>query len=192
MNKLYFIFGLFIAFTSCKSKEVVVDDGRPNAVAMKAKIAEMDDSLKIYFEEIMDNKRMSLPVGSIQKAIDLHYNFYIAFPKDEYAPVCLDKMHQLYLQDQSFGKSVKICDTLLKHYPDYKNRNEVYYSAATTYDYMLNDTLNAHKFYNLLLNSPKTSKALKEEIRIRLPYLGKSPEEMAEEISKEVSGILGK
>lgn len=185
---LFFLMLTFIMM-SCKAKSEL-DSGLVTKESVREEITVIDDSLKFYFEEIMDNKRSELPVSTIEKAIELHFRYYSKFPKDEYAATCLDKIHQLHLQKKEYGKSVQICDTLFVNYPKYDKINEVYFSAATTYDYLLSDTANARKYYQVLLDSPKTSKSTRKEIEMRLPYLGKSPEQMAEEINVEVEELL--
>lgn len=180
---------LVLMLVSCQEKPDI-DNGYVTKESVLEEIARIDDSLKIYYEEIMDNKRNELPISTLEKAIDLHRKFYNKFPEEEYAATCLDKIHQLHLQKKEYGKSVQICDTLFVHYPNYENISEVYFSAATTYDYLLADTSNARKYYQHLLDSPKTSKSIKKEIKMRLPYLGMTPEEMAGQINLEVDEIL--
>lgn len=180
---------LALVLMSCKAKPEL-DNGVVTKDSLKKEIALIDDSLKFYFDEIMDDKRSELPQSTIDKAIELHHTYYYKFPKDEYAAECLDKIHQLHLQKKEYGKSVQVADTLFVHYPKYDNITEVYFSAATTYDYLLGDTANARKYYQVLLNSPKTSKAVKKEVEMRLPYIGMSPEEMAGQINLEVDEVL--
>lgn len=180
---------LTLMLVSCKGK-AEVDNGLITKESVRKEIELIDDSLKFYYEEIMDNKRNELPTSTLEKAIDLHFKYYSNFPKEEYAATCLDKIHQLHLQKKEYGKSVKVCDTLFVHYPNYENISEVYFSAATTYDYLLADTSNARKYYQHLLDSPKTNKSIKKEIEMRLPYLGLTPEEMAGKINLEVEEIL--
>lgn len=180
---------LTLVLVSCNTKPAM-DSGLVTKESIREEITQMDDSLKFYFDEMMDDKRSDLPHSSIDKAIELHQRYYAKFPKDEYAAECLDKIHQLHLQKKEYGKSVQICDTLFVHYPTYKKISDVYFSAATTYDYLLSDSTNARKYYQVLLDSPKTNKAIKKEIKMRLPYLGMSPEEMAEQINLEVEEVL--
>jgi outer membrane protein assembly factor BamD (BamD/ComL family) len=187
VNWVYLL--LTLVLFSCNTKPAV-DNGFVTKESVREKITQIDDSLQFYFDEMMDNKRSDLPYSTIDKAIALHQTYYSKFPNDDYAAESLDKIHQLHLQKKEYGKSVQICDTLFVHYPKYKNISEVYFSAATTYDYLLSDSTNARKYYQVLLDSPKTSKATKKEIKMRLPYLGMSPEEMAGQINLEVEEVL--
>ena len=178
-----------LLMVSCKAKPDV-DNGYTTKESVREEITQIDDSLKFYYDEIMDDKRSELPISTIDKAIELHQKYYNNYPKEEFAATCLDKIHQLQLQKKEYGKSVQICDTLFVKYPSYENITEVYFSAATTYDYLLSDTTNARKYYQILLDSPKTGKSMRKEIEIRMPYLGMSPEEMASQISVEVGEVL--
>ncbi len=189
MKVNWFFSLLVLVVVSCKANPEVQNE-EISKESVKEEITQIDDSLKFYYEEIMDNKRAELPSSTIDKAIEIHYKYYSKYPDDTYAAECLDKIHQLHLQKKEYGKSVQICDTLFVHYPKYDKISEVYFSAATTYDYLLADTTNARKYYQILLDSPKTSKSIKKEIEMRLPYIGKSPEEMAAEINLEVEQIL--
>ncbi len=189
MKMNLFFLALTCVLLSCNAKPEV-ETGLATKESVREEITVIDDSLKFYFDEIMDNKRSELPVSTIDKAIELHYKYYAKFPQDEFSATCLDKIHQLHLQKKEYGKSVQVCDTLFVNYPKYDKINEVYFSAATTYDYLLSDTANARKYYQVLLDSPKTSKSTRKEIEMRLPYLGKSPEQMAEEINVEVEELL--
>lgn len=153
-------------------------DGRPTADALKEQIAEMDDSLKVYYAEVMNGNSDKVPVRALEKTIDLHFQFYHYYPKDEFAPACLDKIHQLHLQNKEYTKSAKACDTLIAKYPTYKNRNEVYLSAGSTYDYFLRDSTNAKKYYELLLKNPKLDKDTRESVQFRMKHLGLTLDEM--------------
>lgn len=186
MNRTILFFGLILTFASC-GPNTENPDGRPTPDALKAQIQQADDSLKTYYAEVMKEERSKIPASSIEKAIDLHRLFYVYYPKDEFAPECLDKMHQLYLQEKSYRKSVETCDTLIAKYPAYKKRNEVYLSAASTYDYMLKDSVNAKKYYNLLLQSPKIDKDTKESVAFRMKHLSLSLDEMIELQIKNIS-----
>lgn len=190
MNRLMYVAFAAMVLASCKGAGKSEVNGVPTAENLREEITVMDDSLRLYYEEIMDNKRAELPEASIEKTIQLHKRFYTLFPKDEFAPEAMDKVHQLYLQTNQYGKSVDICKELFEKYPSYKAINSVMYSAATTYDYMLRDTTQARVYYEKLLSAQKVSPETKKEIGIRLNYLGDSPEEMAEKISREVGKLL--
>lgn len=171
--------GSLIALAACGEKNTA-EDGRPSQEELKAAIHKTDDSLKIYYKEIMAGNTEKLPSGAIQKAIDAHLAYYHYYPKEAYAAECLDKVHQLYMQDKKYVSAVEICDTLIAKYPSYPNRNDVLLDAASTYDYMLRDTTHARKYYEMLLTSNKISTETKGEIEYRLSHLHLTLDEMIE------------
>jgi tetratricopeptide (TPR) repeat protein len=176
---LAFLFVSFI-FASCAGTKTENSDGTPTVEKLKSDIQMIDDSLKIYYQQVMNNQIESVPNDAIQKTIDAHLSFYHFYPKDEFASQCLDKVHQLYIQQKLYVKSVEIADTLLREYPKYKGKKDVLYSVATTYDFMLNDAANAKKYYEKILAMPKLDKDTRENITTRIKLIGMSLDEMIE------------
>ena len=187
MNKINLIFGGLLLLAASCGENTENPDGRPSSEQLKEEITQTDDSLTLYYGQVMDGKRENVPVSTLDKAIERHLVFYNYYPKDEFAPESLDKVHQLYLQKKEYAKSARMCDTLIKKYPDYKNRKDVYLSAASTYDYMLRDTVNAKKFYNLLLKSPNLDKDTKQSVAFRLKHIHLTFDEMVELQMKNIS-----
>lgn len=177
MKNVWMAFSLLLLLLSC-GVTTENPDGRPTEEVLKAQITEMDDSLKLYYAEVMNGNADKVPVRALEKTIDLHFQFYHYYPTDEFAPECLDKIHQLHLQNKEYTKSVQTCDTLIAKYPTYKNRNEVYLSAASTYDYFLRDSTNAKKYYELVLKNPKLDQDTRESVQFRLKHLGLTLDEM--------------
>lgn len=180
MNKLIFGF-MLLALTACGGEKAAKsnnNDGRPAQDELKTTIRQMDDSLKVQYGRIMDGKAERIPDESIDQAINAHLAFYHYYPEDAYAAECLDKVHQLYMQQKAYLKSVNTCDTLIAKYPSYKNMHEVLLDAASTYDYMLRDTVNARKYYEKLLKSKKIDKNTKQAVQYRMNHMHLSLEEM--------------
>jgi tetratricopeptide (TPR) repeat protein len=181
MNKLarLVITGIFLSSIACgvKSKP---SDGSPTAEERIQEITQMDDSLKIYYQAIMQNGDSKIPQSSIQKAIDLQMAFYYQFPKHEFAAEALDKAQQLYLQQKEYVKSANVCDTLIANYPNYKQLKSVLISAASTYDFMLRDTIHAKQYYQRILNLKKLDPETKQTTSFRIKHLDMTLEEMIE------------
>lgn len=177
-TKINLAFGLLFFLAACGSK--ATEEGRPAADQLKSEIQQMDDSLHLYYAAVMNGETEKIPSGALQKAIDLHLDYYYYYPKDDYAPECLDKVQQLYMQEKSYTKSAETCDTLIAKYPSYKNRAEVLLNAASTYDYFLNNKAQAKKYYEMLLAMPKVRRDTKESVAFRLKHLDLTLEEMAE------------
>ena len=172
---------------SCAGTKTENSDGTPTAEKLKSDIQMIDDSLKIYYQQVMNNQMASVPNAAIQKTIDAHLTFYHYYPKDEFSAECLDKVHQLYIQQKLYVKSVEIADTLLAEFPKYKGKKDVLYSVATTYDFMLNDAANAKKYYEKILAMPKLDKETRENISTRIKLMGMSLDEMIEFQNKKNS-----
>jgi hypothetical protein len=75
----------------------------------------------------------------------------------------------------------------LTEFPKYKGKKDVLYSIATTYDFMLNDTVNARKYYEKVLEIPKLDKETRENISSRVKLMGMSLDEMIEFQNKKKS-----
>jgi hypothetical protein len=178
-----------VIMASCAGTKTENSDGTPTVEKLKSDIQMIDDSLKIYYQQVMNNQIESVPNDAIQKTIDAQLTFYHYYPKDEFSAECLDKVHQLYIQQKLYVKSVEIADTLLAKFPKYKGKKDVLYSVATTYDFMLNDAVNAKKYYEKILAMPKIDKETKENISTRIKLMGMSLDEMIEFQNKKNSKI---
>ena len=171
---------LSISVVGCAETKTENLDGKPEIEDLKSEIQIIDDSLKIYYRQVMDNQIKNVPVSAIQKSIDAQLGFFHYYPKNEFSAECLDKVHQLYIQQLRYLKSVEIADTLLVNFPNYKGKKEVLISVATTYDFMLNDAVNAKKYYLKILEIPRLDKETKANITTRLQFIGMSLEQMIE------------
>ncbi len=187
MFKFIILSVLIIGLVSCAGTKTENADGSPTIEKLKSDIQLIDDSLKVYYQQVMNNQIESVPNDAIQKTIDAHLTFYHYYPKDEFSAECLDKVHQLYLQQKLYVKSVEIADTLLIEFPNYKGKKDVLYSIATTYDFMLNDIAKAREYYEKLLEIPKLDKETRENISSRVKLMGMSLEEMIEFQNKKKS-----
>ena len=187
MFKFIILSVLIIGLVSCAGTKTENADGSPTIEKLKSDIQLIDDSLKVYYQQVMNNQIESVPNDAIQKTIDAHLTFYHYYPKDEFSAECLDKVHQLYLQQKLYVKSVEIADTLLIEFPKYKGKKDVLYSIATTYDFMLNDIAKAREYYEKLLEIPKLDKETRENISSRVKLMGMSLEEMIEFQNKKKS-----
>lgn len=178
---------VLVGLASCAGTKTENADGTPTIEKLKYDIQVIDDSLKHYYQQVMNNQIESVPNDAIQKTIDAHLTFYHYYPKDEFSAECLDKVHQLYIQQKLYVKSVEIADTLLAEFPKYKGKKDILYSIATTYDFMLNDTVNAKKYYEKMLAIPKLDKETRENIAARINLIGMSLDEMIEFQNKKKS-----
>jgi len=177
--KITVILPLVVLFVACGEGEKTSD--KPTKETLKASIQEMDDSLKVLYKNVMTNAEDKVPSLAIYETINRHLAYYRAFPEDEYAATCLDKVHQLYMQEKAYENSIAYADTLLTQYKDYPKRAEVLLSIGSTYDVVLNDKEKVKKYYNQLLREfPKLNAETKEQITFRLKHIDKTFDEMIE------------
>jgi tetratricopeptide (TPR) repeat protein len=161
----------FIVF-SCKAKNTEIKDSTLNAnqndtlIALQ-EIHALDSTLVSAYIDITD----TLPLKLIEKVINAQNDFAVKYPNHPYAPEALDKMHQLYLQSGNYHFSTEYGELLIKKYPNYKNINQVMYSLATSYDFMLNNKTRAIELYKELLTREKVTQNTKNEINERLKQL---------------------
>lgn len=155
--------------------------GAPTQADLKKSIEVMNDSLDVMFQEVMDGKRDKVPSLAIYETVNRYLAYYRAFPNDTYAATCLDRVHQLYLQEKVYDLSVQYGDTLLQRYPKYSERANVYLSLGSTYDVMLKDSAKVRLYYSKLLKEfPKLPKETQEMVQFRLKHLDKTFDQMIE------------
>lgn len=180
MKIVNLIFGITLVFSlaSCgdskkDSKEI------PTQEFLKERIQEMDDSLQQAYEKIMNEGSTKIPSLLIYEAINRQLDFYHNYPTDPFSANCLDKVHQLYMQEKVYDKSVEYADTLLLKFPNYKYKKEVLLSIGSTYDTMLGDTSMVRKYYTKLLKEvPNLDKETKSMVQFRLKNLSLSFDEL--------------
>jgi tetratricopeptide (TPR) repeat protein len=187
MNKFIFFTLLTLVLIACNSKEEKQVAEKPTKEVLKSKIDEMDDSLQVLYQEIMKDPTKKIPSLAIYNTINKYKDFYENYPKDPFAPVCLDKIQQLYLQEKVYVKSLEFTDILLKEYPAYKDKALVLLNAGSTCE-ILNDRKKMKKYYTQLLEEyPKIDKDTKEMVEFRLKHIDLTFDQLIELQSKELS-----
>lgn len=178
--RLIFFFYIFLVLVSCSRKSdtsILTSKDVNTKTAINTKIKIVEDSLAYHYKLMVNNRVDSLPSEMILRAIALYESYYHQFPKDSLTPIYLDKIHQLHTQEKRYTYAVNWVDTLLQQYPNYTNKAELLYSAATTSDLYLLDTNRIKRYYTRLLDDcPKLKKNIRLEIENRLrnlkyPYL---------------------
>jgi hypothetical protein len=170
----FLVVSQFVACSGSKEKEPT-----SSKESLKAQIQEMDDSLKVWYKLVMDGKESSVPSLVIYETVNRHLDFYRAFPEDDFSATCLDKVHQLYMQEKVYELSIAYADTLLMKYPKYPNKAEVLLSLGSTYDVVLNDSTKVRLYYTRLLKEhPSMDKEVRDQVSFRLKHLNKTFDEM--------------
>ena len=138
---------------------------------LKAAITEKENALKNLAPEDDDlETRESMRLELIDALLD----YYHTFPKDDYSPECLDKVHFVYTAMRKFASPARYGDTLLMNYPNYINREMVIESQYNTYDMFIKPrNIEKVEYYlNMWLKEyPSMDKDKKEEIEYRLKYV---------------------
>lgn len=153
---------------SCGNNPKVNENSRE---ALKTKITEMEDSIAI----IQKNPKTAASMPSLTsiELINRLTAYYTAFPKDEYSADCLFKIHIKFSELNANEKALAYGDTLLISFPNYKNRDFLLESMASTYDLIIlpRDTSKVRYYYSLLLKEKKLPKEKREGIENRLKHL---------------------
>lgn len=126
---------------------------RPSQEELKKAITEMEDSLK----SLQANDK---PIDNLHKLelVNRLVAFYQNYPKDAFAPQCLDKVHMIYSGMGVYERSSAYADTLLDGYPNYPNRAMILESQGSNYDIFIvpRDSAKVRYYYELLLEeNPK-------------------------------------
>jgi hypothetical protein len=176
--KIISIICITLFMFACGSKNGV--EKGSDIVEMKKELSLIDDSLKQEFQEAKKNNRM-VSGDKMARTISAYLKFYKAFPKDDYAPFCLDKIQGLHMQNNNIHLSLAYSDTLLANYPKYENRFVILESQGANYDVFeeYRDTNLVRKYYTLLLNEhKKITNEKRKDIQYRLDHLNLTFEEL--------------
>lgn len=173
--KYFFVLLLLISlFYSCSEGTSETPE-----ILLREKIANMEDSIGKLTVNLAPGEMLSDEVSL--ELIDLLLDYYHKYPKDVYAPECLDKVHMTYSAIGRYKYSANYADTLLANYPDYINREMILESQAGAYDVYLQprDTAKVRYYYELLLKENKDlPKDKVHDIQWRLNNLDKTMEEI--------------
>ena len=172
MRKIVWIVLVSIIIVGCNSEE-------KNSSSLKFKIEQQEKHLNQLNAEMRPHQK--IPIEERDDLVALLENFYQDFPNNEYAPVCLEKLHMIFSSDEDYLKSTEYGSTLLDKYPNYKNRPLILESMAVNYDIFIQprDTSKVRFYYEKLLKEDKNlSNDKKEGIKFKLDHLNLSIEEL--------------
>lgn len=169
----FFFLSLLVSCTR-NSKGNSIDIGYNGLDSLKTIITVKEKNLKAYYTSLMsgDITVDTLPNTMINDLLKQYQVFYKSYPEDSLSPYYLDKIHQLFTQEKQYTYAVDWVDTLLYHYPNYRNKTLVLYSAATSSEMYLSDTNRVKRYYNRMLNEcPKLKADVRKQITKRLRYM---------------------
>lgn len=176
MKSTSFVFLILIVLISCTRKNSAHHPqiGYTGVDSLKKSISLKEKNLQKYYQDLMVGEKSidTLPDKLINSLLSEYQVFYKTYPKDTTTPYYLDKIHQLFTQEKQYAYAVDWVDTLLNHYPKYRNKSLVLYSAATSSDLNLMDTNRVKRYYQKMLNEcPKLKIEVKNQINHRMKYL---------------------
>ena len=148
------------------------DGDKPSKETLIERITEMEDSLKGLQANLAQTKQ--IPNLTHFELINRWLDYYHAYPEDEYAAECLDKVHMKYSGMGIHLRAVQYADTLLEQYPEYKNRAMVLESQGSNYDIFILPRNKAKvKFYYemLIKENPNMDKEKLAGLKDRLKHI---------------------
>jgi hypothetical protein len=182
-----YVFALgVVLLNSCGTKEKD-EQGKAGRVELKNKIKEMEDSIRDLQANLPQTK--SIPNLTHFELINRLLDYYHAYPKDDYAAECLDKVHMKYAGLNILTRAVQYADTLLEKYPNYVNRAMVLESQGSSYEFIEpRDTSKIRYYYTKLLKENPTMDSEKRDgLKFRLRHLDLTFEEFIDFQMNEIS-----
>jgi tetratricopeptide (TPR) repeat protein len=163
------------------------EEGKVGRVELKSRIKEMEDSISDLQANLSQTK--TIPNLTHFELINRLLDYYHAYPEDDYAAECLDKVHMKYAGLNILTRAVQYADTLLEKYPNYINRAMVLESQGSSYEYIQpRDTSKIRYYYTKLLKeNPKMDREKREGIKLRLRHLDLTFEEFIDYQMNEIS-----
>lgn len=178
-NLIAFIIIGALAFSCSNNKKK--EEKIVTPTSLKSDIKAMDDSLLVQYELVKKNKLKDIHPNYYINATQKYLAFFRKFPKDPYAPECLDKVQQLYTQQKLYDLVLKFSDTLLMKYPDYKGNPSVLLNAGSIADGIIHDKKKIQKYYGRLLKDYQNiDKETKEMVEFRLKHIDLTFDELIE------------
>lgn len=172
MKYIFVVFACVFFLFSCNRSQITdkkIQVGHSDFVHIEKQIVALEDTLHVYYQQLMDNMVDTLPLKTIHV---LERNYIRAFQlgkAEENAPIYLDKLQQLYIQEKKYALSLDWTDTLLVYYPMYKQKAALLLNAATTAEVFLKDRKKMEYYYNRLLTEhPKLKKEVVDMVKLRL------------------------
>ncbi len=180
MKKLVLIFAAAaIVFSACNSNNNKSSSVQESNKETKQELLQM---IKNTEKEVFDVPPEKIN-QSKAKFLAGYYVQYAAFG-DSLAPEFLYKAAGIYMNTGAPAKSIDALNEIINKHPDFNKIENCYFLRGFVYDDKLKDTVNAGKYYREYLQKyPKGDFA--PDARLLLENMGKSTEEIFEEIKKK-------
>ena len=179
MKKLFF-FPVVVILFSCENKNdtnTTDENQKKESVAssrdlpyLLSRVKQLEDSITSEVSKNPSNRIGSFVfLDLINRLKDVANNF----PKAPETASCLFKLHMKYGEMKAYKESIAYGDTLMERFPDFKDRDLVLQSIATTYDIFVKprDAEKVSFYLEQLLQSKSLSEDEKKEIKTRLKFI---------------------
>lgn len=182
--RYYFLIALSFIFlvTACTTQNTeLTNDHEITPEGLKAEVERMDDSLKMAFDQVMENPNFQIDRKLYLKAIQTNINFYNHFPEDPYAETALNKIASLYFQLNLDLEALKWREKILEEYPNAENKMELMelqMSHFSTDEYFNQEKI--EYYAKELLKIEDLPEEKKEEYEFRLAHSDKNFSQLIE------------
>lgn len=166
---------VLLNLVACKTDEAKAKPSKaPKALSkedLKMSVKYMEDSITaLYSNPKTANSIPSLTQIELINRLKLYYK---NFPNDAYSADCLFKIHIKYSDLKAHKEAMAYGDTLISKFPNFKNRDFLLESMASSYDVVIEprDTAKVRKYYNLLLKEKSLTSEKRQDIMVRLKHM---------------------
>lgn len=178
MYRLYFL--LLLSLVSCESKtetetskstEINASIDTPKDLSFYlSRVKNLEDSITT---EVTKNPDIRIGSFVFLDLINRLKDVVVNYPNAQESASCLFKLHMKYGEMKAYNESIAYGDTLLQRFPEFKDRNLIFQSIATTYDIFIKprDTKKVKFYLEQLLTSKSIPEEEKMEIKNRLKYI---------------------
>jgi uncharacterized protein YcfL len=184
MMKKKLVFALFVSVLTCvactSTKKQTEESAKPSKTELKSAIKIMEDSLI----KMQNDPQKITQITNLmhQELINRLLAYYTHYPTDSYSETCLEKVHMKYTGLNIQEKAIQYGDTLLKRFPNAKNKALILESLGSAYDIMVEprDTSKVRYYYTQILSMKAVKLSKKKEIQFRLEHLALTFDQLIE------------
>jgi outer membrane protein assembly factor BamD (BamD/ComL family) len=163
-NVLISCLTLMVLFSSCSNKK-----------------QEKIDKIK-ELENIIGSKSISsFNVAKAKELADAYIEYANAYPDDTASVTYYFKAASLSMNTGEPEQAVKLFDTIIKNYPDFKRIPECMFLKAFTYDNFLENIKKAEEGYKAFIKKYPDNE-FADDAQSLLDMLGKTPEQISAEL----------
>ena len=172
---VFLSFFMLLSLVSCNNQ-----DAKDNEISAEKPLTkgELIQSIK-YMEDsiiaLQKNPKTASKIPSLTQLelINRLKRYYTNFPNDAYSADCLFKIHIKYSDLKAQKEAMAYGDTLISKFPNFKNRDFLLESMASSYDVVIEprDTAKVRKYYNMLLKEKNLTLEKRQDIMVRLKHM---------------------